>query len=443
MGQGRTSDSSSDTLKTEPSVKIRTRTSGCSGVCRFLASTLILPVLVILTGCSLFTFDWLKSEKAEQLPLPEVEPCGQELDDKRREIFNVLKDGKAGEEVLHILQSTDPECDNREALYLYALRLGRHNMELLLNMAYALYRGTIFSFRDEYGTWKHDVQEKDMVDRLLYGVWRQERLYHYERITSAEYTMAVRKVTDFFSWFVDNVLPHARELHQAGIDPTDIEVPELRLLSHSFPTFMSYFGRYADHEILGNLRNMEAMRTRFMERVMTQADECGAIPSLRMSGLKILELDANFILQSTVDVSEGISGKPTSAYAFIRNPKDGEMLDRVLVVVPLDRNEPFRQWSGSNSYLLKPVRVPAGFSRVLEVTFREREQREEDPTQKVFRLLGKLKDEPEPLNARIRFVEPEVYRMVSYVETPFLRDLFETCGPLTGSMMNIPGRIRP
>lgn len=403
---------------------------------------LLVSIVLLAGGCSVFGIDWIKAD-SQKTEAPELEPCQAELDDRRRNILDAFKAGKPTEEVLHVLQSADPSCDNLEELYLYALRLGRHDLDFLVAMAHALYRDSIFSFRDEFATWKHDVHEKDMVERLLYGVWRQERLYRQQRIPFVEYSGAVRKVTDFFAWFVASVLPDARQLAEAGVDLTELEVPELRLLTHSFPTFMIYFGRYADHEILGNMRNLDFMRARFMELLMTDKDECEAVSSLRMSGLRILQLDPYFILQATTDVSQAGGGSLTAAYAFIRNPKDGEMNDRMLVIVPADGNDAFREWSGSISYFVKPVRTPEGFSPVLEARFRERETREEDPVRKVFRMLGKIQEEPEPLYARIRFVEPEVFRVVSYVETPVLKDLFEACGPLSESMMRIPGEKQP
>ena len=409
---------------------------------RLLLVVLLVSPLILACGCSVFGTDWINTDR-QKTEAPELRPCQKELDDKQRDILNAFKEGQPTEDVLRVLQSADPSCNNLEALYLYALRLGRHDLDFLVPMAYALYRGSIFSFRDEFATWKRDVYEKDMVERLLYGVWRQERLYRQQGIPFVEYSAGVRKVTDFFAWFVANVLPDARKLADAGVDLTELEVPELRLLTHSSPTFMTYFGRYAEHEILGNMRNFDFMRARFMELLMTDKDQCEAVSSLGMSGLRILELEPHFILQATADASQAGAGSLTSAYAFIRSPKDGEMIDRLLVVVPADRNDTYREWSRGNSYLLKPVRTPEGFSPVLEAQFRERETREEDPVRKVFRLLGKINEEPKPLYARIRFVEPEVYRMVSYVETPFLRDLFEACGALPESMMRIPGAKPP
>jgi len=393
-----------------------------------------LALLLILTSCGLRIF----SEK-EAVVLPSRD---QECLDQVTELETQVQAGATIEatrlDLGRLFSSIDSDCATQDRFFGMVLQKARKSTSLIAALGYAVYGRDLLTASEEGDGWKLEVWKDEVRKKMLERADRLRRLSRRGRIPEGLYDEYLSTMLGFAAWHFDSHWRTPRPAEYRSVDPSEIRVEDLDFLSHSVSTLMLYYQRYADHDILGNLRNFEAMRTH-LDRLITREDEvCPLAESLSGSGLFILPLESPLQIQTALEKTTGPqTARTTSSPSFLRAGDSDRSAANLLIRVPRNDEEPFQVWPSGVVYLLKPL--PGGHKglRILEARIRWPEEENISPRLRVLRLLGKAPPvRPELIT--VSLTNPRRFRMVAYMDGEVFRGMEEKCGVSVPTVSGVP-----
>jgi len=385
---------------------------------------LALLFLAGLPACS------LRLSGPEEAPaLSREEECRAQMEELQARLASRETVEATRMDLVALFGEVPPDCDTADALFRAALRKGRKNGTLLSALAYAVYAGELSPRSPAGRQWQSEVWKDEIRKAMLERTARLRRLARRGRVPRGLYERAVRDMVEFAVWNLDRNWLRRSPAEFPTLDPAEIRVEDLELLTHSMETLRVYFSRYAGEGILGNLRNFETMRGH-LERLMAEEDEealCGFAASMAEEGIRVLDLEAPYALQTGVDKFDGRGGgASTTSPSFLRKEDSPESVEDLLIQVPTTREEPYRVWPGGVTYLLRRTPGAGRGERIVQARVDWGEE-EVSPRIRVLRLLGKVgPGKPDLLTVGLR--NPEVYRMVTYIDTETFRRIEQDCG---------------